>query len=168
MVAVVLLIASVTDLREARIPNWLTFSCMAGGLILSTILDGEAGVWLSLTGLALGFLLLVPIYAMQGVAAGDVKLLMAVGALMGPRFVFQIFLVASLIGAVFALVVVFRRGHLRETVKAVLAWPLTAVFSRRASGDLSRRQSVDMLRYAVVLAVATVIVQIWRSLQGGL
>ena len=78
-------IATATDVRSRRIPNVLTFGAMGAGLGLGICaLDGARAVWLgnAIAGVAAGFalLLLLP-YAIGAVKAGDVKLLMAFGAL---------------------------------------------------------------------------------------
>ena len=75
--------ACATDLRTSRIPNLLTFSAAAAGLAWHAF-GGWAPLASALGGLALGLLLFLPIYLLRGMGAGDVKLLAALGAWLGP------------------------------------------------------------------------------------
>lgn len=83
-ITAVLVFASVTDIRNHRVPNWLTFSGMVVGLASYFLTGGFGGLLFSAEGLILGFALLIPFYMAGGMGAGDVKLLAAVGALLGP------------------------------------------------------------------------------------
>jgi len=79
---------------------------------------GLGGVTLggALGGLGLGLALLLPAHVFGATGAGDVKLLAAFGALLGPAGVFDAFLRAAILGGVMALGVALWRGRLRETL----------------------------------------------------
>ncbi|MBT9152144.1 MAG: hypothetical protein DDT35_00358 [Firmicutes bacterium] len=91
------------DLGERRIPNVLTFTGMALGLMLQVAFHGWAGLASSLLGLALGFLLLFPLFALGKFGGGDVKLLAAIGALRGLHFIWRASLLGLFFGGVLAL-----------------------------------------------------------------
>ena len=80
-----LLIASVNDWRSYRIPNWLTFGGWLFALLSGVLMarTPSAGAIQALSGLALGFVLLLPCYALGVMGAGDVKLMAMVGAFLG-------------------------------------------------------------------------------------
>src|SRR5919197_5677105 len=84
----VLAVASVTDLRTRRIPNALTFSTVALGLVLNGVFFGLDGLRDSASGAGLGLGLLFPLFMLRWMGAGDVKLMAVVGALKGFEFVF--------------------------------------------------------------------------------
>jgi prepilin peptidase CpaA len=111
---VVALIACVTDLHSRRIPNWLT-----GGALLAAmayhLLAGSpnAALW-SMAGAAVGLLLFLPIYALRGMGAGDVKLLAALGAWLGLGDIVWVALYAAMIGGMLALLLALGRGYLRQ------------------------------------------------------
>ncbi|MBS3938162.1 MAG: prepilin peptidase [Peptococcaceae bacterium] len=91
------------DLRERRIPNILTFTGMGLGLMMQLAFHGWAGLASSLLGLALGFLLLFPLFALGKFGGGDVKLLAAIGALRGLHFVWRASVLGLVMGGVLAL-----------------------------------------------------------------
>lgn len=108
--------ATVIDIRQRRVPNVLTMGVASLGLVLAMGGLGTVTVGGALGGLALGLALLLPAHVFGATGAGDVKLLAAFGALLGPADVFDAFLRAAILGGVMALVVALWRGRLRETL----------------------------------------------------
>jgi prepilin peptidase CpaA len=99
----VLAYASRCDLRTRRIPNVLTFPTLAVGLALNSLLFGFDGLRESAQGAGVGVAILFPLFVLRWMGAGDVKLLMAVGALKGPEFAFFACLWSGMFGGAFAL-----------------------------------------------------------------
>jgi prepilin peptidase CpaA len=105
-------IALVTDLRTRRIPNWLTVSALVAGLLVNLLVSGPSGVISGLAGAMLGFVLLIPFYALRAMGAGDVKLLSAMGALLGPQTLLVTAAGGALVGGLMSLIILARRGRL--------------------------------------------------------
>ena len=103
LLTVVLVTAMCTDLRSSRIPNWLTFPAMGFALLTHTWLDGFPGAILSLAGLGTGLGLFLILYVSGSIGAGDVKLMAAVGAIMGPYGALLSGLLAIMVGGLYAL-----------------------------------------------------------------
>src|SRR5439155_24771042 len=61
---------------------------------------------------ALGFVLLIPFYAMRAMGAGDVKLLAALGAILGPQILLTAAAGGALVGGLMSLIILARRGRL--------------------------------------------------------
>jgi prepilin peptidase CpaA len=113
------LTACVTDLRSRRIPNVLTFGAAAAALIYS----GATAGWSGLGGAALGWLIgaaifIVP-FALGGLGAGDVKLLGALGAWLGPAGAIWVALYTGVAGGVMAIAVAVASGYLRRALSNV-------------------------------------------------
>ena len=116
LLIVLVLVASVYDARYRRIPNWLVLAGALAGFCCSAVFSGWHGVLGSLMGFLTGFVLYLPLYAVRARGAGDVKLLAAMGAIVGLATCFQIALYSALIGGLFALVVAIRKKRLGQTV----------------------------------------------------
>lgn len=109
VLAVMLSVAVYVELKERRIPNWLTLSGMALGLLIG-YLDGTTAFWSSLGGLAIGFGFLFIFYVFGGVGGGDVKLMGAAGTLMGSVMIKPALFYTAFIGAFLAvMILVWRR-----------------------------------------------------------
>lgn len=109
-----LVVASVLDWKYRKIPNWLTFSLILSGLVLSAF-SGRDAMLLSVYGLVFGTLLLFIPFAFGGMGGGDVKLLAAIGAFVGPGPVIQVFLIGTTIGGVFCALAIVREKAWRKT-----------------------------------------------------
>jgi prepilin peptidase CpaA len=115
-VIVVAGMASVSDVRTARIPNILTFGAAAAALVYLFASHGWSGLAGAGEGWAVGVLLFLPFFLLGGLGAGDVKLLGAMGAWLGPREVFWVAVYASIAGGVMALTVALATGYLEQAV----------------------------------------------------
>jgi prepilin peptidase CpaA len=134
---IVLAVATFTDLRNRRIPNWLVLPFLVVGIAASTWLHGWHGLGQSFAGLGLGLLLYGFLFWMGGMGAGDVKLAAAIGAWIGPN---QLFI---------ALVVTAMAGGLM-----VLGWAICGGFIKdmfKGTGDHLKRK----MPYAPAIAVGT-------------
>ena len=80
VVTFLLVAAAIIDGWKLKVPNWLTFPMIMAGWIYSTVYFGWEGLGWSLAGTVAGLALLLPLYAIGGMGAGDVKLLAGVGA----------------------------------------------------------------------------------------
>jgi prepilin peptidase CpaA len=98
----------VEDLRRRTLPNWLTVTGLAAGLGLAA-LHGWHGLWLAAAGAAIGFAVLLPLFWMRGMGGGDVKLMAAFGALLGPSAVLPAAALAAIFGALLAAAVLVAR-----------------------------------------------------------
>ena len=158
-VGTLLALACVTDLRARRIPNVLTFSAAAGAVLFHLVTGGWQAAGWSIVGLFVGALLFLPMFALRGMGAGDVKLLAAVGAWLGPGQVAMAALATSLVGGVMAVVVALAYGYLRKALTNIYLllahWrvmgvsPLPAITLEQASGP--------RLAYAFPIAIGTVV-----------
>jgi len=100
------------DVRTRRIPNVLTFGGTSVALVYHAFLAGLAGLGHSAAGWALGIALFLPMFLLRGMGAGDVKLLGAVGAWLGPMGALWSGLYTVIAGGVLALIVGARHGYL--------------------------------------------------------
>ena len=119
MLLTAVIIAALTDLRWRRIPNWLTVSTVVMAFLLNALLAYPSpmeGVWLATRGFLLAFGLNLAMYALHMTGAGDVKLMAAIGALVGASNFLGIFLLNAFIGGVLAIILVLVKGRLRQTL----------------------------------------------------
>jgi prepilin peptidase CpaA len=99
----VLVVATCTDLRSRRIPNWLVFPFLVAGIAVSGWLGGWHGIGMSFAGLGLGAAVFGILAAMGGMGMGDVKLLAAIGAWVGPMQLLIALVVTGIAGGLMAL-----------------------------------------------------------------
>lgn len=154
-------IACWTDLRTRRIPNVLTFGAAGAGLVFHGFFSGS-GPMTALAGWLTGVLLFSPLFLLRGMGAGDLKLLGAFGAWLGPVMVVWIGLWSAVAGGVLGVAVALGHGYLGQAWRNVWLllthWraagitPLDAVSLDKGTGP--------RLAYAVPLLVG-LMVALW-------
>ena len=112
-------VACVTDLRSRRIPNVLTFGSAAAAVIFHVVVGGTSGLFQALLGWALGAAIFFVPFALGGMGGGDIKLLAAVGAWLGPTAAMWVALYTGVAGAIMAVVVATAHGYLGQALRNV-------------------------------------------------
>jgi prepilin peptidase CpaA len=113
---VLAVMAALSDLRTRRIPNILTFGAALLALVAHTSTSGFAGLGWAIAGWFIGVLFFLPIFALGGMGAGDVKLLAALGAWLGPGPVVWVALFSLIAGGVLGLLVAVGYGYVTQAL----------------------------------------------------
>jgi prepilin peptidase CpaA len=154
--------ACVTDVRSRRIPNLLTFGAAAAGIALHSGLGGWNGFQTATMGWLAGTALFLPFFLLGGMGAGDVKLLAALGAWLGPRDAFWMAVYGSLAGGAMAVGVALIHGYLATALRnlgmLLRYWWLAG--PRPLPGMSLERHDGPRLAYAIPLFIGTV-VTVW-------
>ena len=109
-------VAVVTDVRQRRIPNWLTYPGIIGGVILRGMLLGKKGIGTALAGCLLAGGIFLLFYVVRAMGAGDVKLVAAIGSLLGPADAVVMLLATAICGGILATVYALYRRRFRTTL----------------------------------------------------
>ena len=157
-----LVAAAVIDWRTYRIPNWLTVGGMVFGLIYNTVSvqpwhDGLLG---ALAGLGVGLVILLPLYALRVMGAGDVKLMAMVGAIVGLPDIVHAALYSLIVGGIAAVgFALYHRAFRRMTTNVmdiVQSMAFAAIAGNRPTPALAGRASIGKLPYGVSIAGGTI------------
>ena len=114
------LVSAASDAWKKKIYNWATIPAFIVGLVLAALSGGWQGLGFSLLGAFAGFMLLYFFWAAGGMGAGDVKFLMAVGAIKGPLFVFKSAVCGILVAGIVTIIWMLVRGVFFRSLKNVL------------------------------------------------
>jgi prepilin peptidase CpaA len=154
--------AAVSDARRRRIPNALTVPAALLGLAYHTLAPQGLGPLASLAGFGIGFGLLLLPWLLGGGGMGDVKLLAALGAWLGPWWILIAFAVSMGVGSVMALAVMLNHSLTQGVSKASRRF----LFARR-EGPAAKKRPARALPFAVPVALSTWAVLAWLVRQGG-
>ncbi len=117
IILLISLVGSIFDLKIRKIPNWLTFGTFFLVLIFHAVNLNFSGAAQSVIGFFVGIAVLFIPYLMGGMGAGDVKLLGAIGAVVGFKDVLWIFFYSAICGLFLGLIwIVAKPGHLKFLV----------------------------------------------------
>jgi prepilin peptidase CpaA len=137
------------DLLFHRISNRLTGSMLCVGLSMHTLAGAWTGLAQAILGILVGLGCLLPFYIARATGAGDVKLLAAAGALLGPQDAWMAGLSTLLIGAVLAILYL-----VGGAVRAIARAPAGCSWKMRAAHAHLRVQELRRERMPYALAVA--------------
>ena len=164
-----LAIAAVIDLRERRIPNWLTFVMAVGGMCQSFLPHHTVSPTQSIAGLGIGLGLPLILFILNAIGGGDVKLLAAVGAWVGPVNILIVFVLKDLIGLLIVLTQATCQGRLKVLFRNSAVVALNLVHLREVGMEtvqqtgLSCRSIDKPLPLAVPIGVAVLLLQFLRT-----
>jgi prepilin peptidase CpaA len=151
------------DLRTRRIPQFVTIGGALAACAFHVVISGWSGAALSISGWALGVAIFFVPFALGGLGAGDVKLLGALGAWVGPADVIWLALYTGIAGGVLAIVVSLARGYLSEALANVHLltshWMVNGI---RPLDELTLEHSRGpRLAYAVPILAGTMVRLLW-------
>jgi len=99
----VLVVATMTDLRSRRIPNWLVLPFLLLGVVVSGWAQGWHGIGQSFAGMGIGAVVYGVLFWLGGMGMGDVKLVAAIGAWVHPHQLLIAMILTGIVGGVMAL-----------------------------------------------------------------
>lgn len=162
-------LAAVIDIRQHRVPNYLTVPAALAGLAFHSFTPGGWGAGVSLAGFAVGFGLLLLPWLFGGGGMGDVKLLAALGAWLGPMLMLVAFALSILVAAILALGVltwVVATSGYQKAQRNYLKGRSGDAGSSGSAAKQPRRQR--LLPFAVPVALSVWSMLAWMVAQGRL
>ena len=166
LMAVLLGVACFTDITTGKIRNWLTFPMMAVGLVSSIWLAPHA--WEGAAGLLCAFASGVVLWKFGGAyRPGDVKLVMAAGAVGGPEWILRGMLIGFLLNFPFAFIVLAVRGRLAHFGRFVIALGKALLYRRPMRSFMREWESkTTVIAFGPVIAAGIVAarLQTWPNL----
>ncbi len=171
VVTITLVVAAVIDGMKLKVPNWITFPMILTGWVYSVALSpyaGWEGLGYSLLGTAVGLALLMPLYAIGGMGAGDVKLLAGVGAWMWGSITCYAFAVSTIVGGVIAVGMVLWSGawgkHLAQFFFILNEIKSVKNPEKLAEIAAERKPSMFLLPYGIPIAIGSIAYFAWDGM----
>lgn len=112
-------VSAVTDYRSGKIYNLLTFPAILAGFVCAGVVGTDALIQ-AFTGFGLATAIFLPMFVFGILGGGDVKLLMALGTVLGGRGVLELSVVTILIAGAGAFVLLF--VHRRARIFFTQLW----------------------------------------------
>jgi len=163
-------VAAVFDLSQRRIPNWLTVPGIVVGVLLHLAIGGFAQAGWSFLAGCIGGAFFLFFYLAGGMCAGDVRLITAIGCMLGITSIREVLLVTVFFGAALAVGMAALRGRLLETFRNVLI-----VIGHHAENGLSAHPELNVdskqllrLPYALPVAMGCLMMFVMASIGEGI
>ena len=161
-----LIAAAWQDLRSYHIRNVLVVSGALVGVLLNVFLPTGIGLYQSLAGLGVGLFLLLPLYLLRAMGAGDVKLMAMVGAFLGPQAILITMLYVLVTGGILSICVAMYRGVMKKmlySTQIILVEFMTNLFTPKSKrppnaisfAGVTQDTTAAKMPYGVAIAVGT-------------
>jgi len=149
-----LAVSAASDLRTYRIYNLPIAIGYTAGLILNFITSGFEGFALALLASIIPAVLLIALFALRMLGAGDIKLFCAIGAIMGIQFVFYAMAFSFLAGGVMAIGLMIARRNLIQRLKHIALYIRTVFFTQSFTPYTNFGDKSDGAKFHFSLAIA--------------
>jgi prepilin peptidase CpaA len=160
LVTVTLLVAAWIDGKELKVPNWITFPMVLSGLFYNMLAGGWEGTQFALIGIGVGLMTLLPLYAIGGMGAGDVKLMAGIGAWLGGTVTWHTAVVTYIVGGVMGAAMAIYKGTWRKHLGncAMILHEIKTVKDPRQIADnaAARKPQMLLLPYGIPITVAAI------------
>ena len=146
-----------SDVRNARIPNCLTYSGLVAALFSRAVLMGWSGLESGMMGVAVAGGIFFVLFLLGGMGGGDVKLMAAVAAWAGSGQVVALLWAAAIAGGILAVVYVVFGRRVRRTVLntfELIGHHLTSGLQPHPSLNV-REPGSTRVPYGVAIAIGT-------------
>lgn len=142
----------------------MTIPTVIIGLLYYVFTLGYEGFLFSGKGFLVGMGLLIIPYLLGGMGAGDVKLLAAIGALMGTSFVFYSFIYTALIGGIIAIILIFKKRGVRKSFSSLIFNVISIFLFKANLGTMILQKdnnSSISFPYGVAIVLGTLCTFVW-------
>jgi prepilin peptidase CpaA len=148
---IVVLIAMYTDLRWRKIVNRLTFPAAIIGLLLHIVDSGWDGFLFSSLGLIFGLVIFIVPFVFGRMGGGDVKLMGALGTLVGGYGIVNIALLTAIAGGFLAIAIALYNNKLKDTFYK--AWKLIKKITKTADKSTAKNTDTKSIKMPYGLAI---------------
>ncbi|MGL5870251.1 A24 family peptidase [Clostridium chrysemydis] len=149
-------VCAYTDLKYRVVKNKVVAISIIVGILLNFIENGFNGFLSSAIGVIIPFVVLFVLFAIRAFGAGDIKLVCAIGAIMGIDFVINNFIFSVFIGF---LMIILSSMIDKNTVKRLKDFVLSIfnMFLSRTISDSISPKDKKGIPFAVAIFIATIV-----------
>ncbi len=158
-----LLLAVISDNRTYKIKNSLHGVFILIGLGLGLWQNGLKGGAMAMAGMIIPILILLPLFALRMLGAGDIKLFASIGAIMGSGFVLNAMIYSFLSGGLMALLLMILRKNGRERLRHLAAYMKTCflTLSLQPYTDFNDKSDGAKFRFSYAIACGCAAAIVW-------
>lgn len=153
----------IADFRSRTIPNGIIVAMLAAAFALQAIGRGTSGIGIAIAGMLAASVPLLPAFALGGIGGGDVKMMAAIGAFLGPKLALVALVAGMVAGGIVMVIELARRGRLSEKTRETFRRTRESVTTRSTSPlrlDDSDPETIS-LPYSFPLAFGTLLVLVF-------
>jgi prepilin peptidase CpaA len=150
--------AVINDLHNYKVRNEITFTFAVVGIVYNALALNSQLLYSSLLGMLLPFILLLPLYVLKMLGAGDIKLFCSMGALIGGTDILFAIAYSFLAGGFVVLMLMVIRKNFRSSIRYFYNYIKSCILSLSfLSYDDMQSVSNRKIHFTLCIALGTVI-----------
>lgn len=153
-------IALCFDVKQFRIPNWLSLAALLLGIGYHTLIAGVSGGMAALLGMVVGFVPMLLLYLCKGIGAGDVKIFAGFGAMLGAKTIITLIALSFIAGGIISIIFIAYRAMLKFS-KTQYYYKNALLIETPTNEKLLQLGLVKLHQFPFMLAVAPSMLIIW-------
>jgi len=157
--AILLSLAVISDVKSGKVRNKLNYSFIAAGIITNLAIGGRSGLIFSLWGIILPLMCLLVLFLLRMLGAGDIKLLCALGSIMGAEFAGSVMLYSFAAGGIAAAAAMMLRKNCSMRAKYFVDYAVSCflTMSFLPYSDFGDKQGCGRFHFAGAIAFGAVL-----------
>ena len=169
LILIAALIAGVTDVWKFKVYNILTLPLVLSGLLYHAMNGGASALAGSFLGALVGFALMIAVYAMGGMGAGDVKFVTAIGAWLGLPLTLYVMTAGCIAAGIYALVLLLTAPSFKEVwLNIQILWIRLVCLGRhigsedRVEAEVKRSdRRRRLIPFSAMMGVGLIVTLVW-------
>jgi len=137
-VFIFVLLAAINDIKYSKISNKLILITIIFGLSYNVYLNNIDGLIFSIKGIILPFIVLYLFFLMNFLPAGDIKLFMAIGSVLGYQHVFIIIIISIFTGGIYSIFLLIKNRKFNDFKKLFVYFKSCVINMKLLEYDVSR------------------------------
>ncbi len=141
--------AVLSDLKQMRIPNQMLYAFWVLGLCYRIACEGGKGILSFLAGAVVPICLLLFLFVFRMLGPGDIKLLSALGGVMGPGIILQCIIWSFLTGAILSAAILLATGSLSERLRYFTDYFLNLYYSKKRKAYYRKGNRYENIHFTI-------------------
>jgi len=160
LVITLITLAVINDLRSYRVRNEITLTFAIIGIVYNICFYGLQSFYTTILGLIVPFLILLPLYALNMLGAGDIKLFCAIGTYIGLELVLMSIAYSFFVGAIIAVFIMLIRKNAFLRFKYFFTYIKSCLLSMKILPytEFIAQQDGTKMHFTIPIALSTMIV----------
>lgn len=157
--AILLVLALYSDIKTYKIKNYITIPFMCIGILTNLFFYGLHGLHESLLGICYPIGILMVLFMLRMLGAGDMKLFGAIGAIMGYSFVLDVIIYSFLAGGIISIAILIKRQNFVQQIRYLITYVKTCflTFSTIPYMDYSDKNNKSRFHFSIAIVIGTLI-----------
>jgi Flp pilus assembly protein, protease CpaA len=157
LVLIMAFIGVCMDLSNEKIANVAITIFIFIGLIYQTSMHGLLGIWEYLKGAGIPLLLLFILFIFRMLGPGDIKLLSALGGIMGVGAIMCCIIISFIFGAILSAAILISCGNLKERLRYLAEYITRTLQTKKITAYYKSGMPIENFHFSIPILMSIIL-----------